>query len=136
MSNVPIREDFVQPPQPVNVTHVYGLVLPPHVAFRVGKELMGSDEDDDEEDDDDFLRNQGYCQANLYCQMIFQDLPLEWREAVLGFVKGSPRPLIVFGHRNTKTGSMTIYVNPEQLERMRKTLGLGEDAPKWYKIAN
>ncbi|KAJ8480760.1 hypothetical protein ONZ45_g15539 [Pleurotus djamor] len=136
MPSIPVCEDYVQPPQPTNATHVYGLVLPSNVALKIGKALICSGESEDEEYDPGFLQAHGDFQANLYCQTKFQDLPLQWRKPVLGFVKGSPTPLIVFGHRNPKKRLKTIYVNPEQLERMRKTLGLGDDAPKWYKISS
>ncbi|KAJ8509539.1 hypothetical protein ONZ45_g8300 [Pleurotus djamor] len=128
---IPLRPNYIQPPQPDGATHVYGFVLSDKVAEEVALQF----DPNPTAEHVPYLPIDGYMQVNMYCQLKFQDYHLQWRRPVLGLVDGWEKPIIVIGHRNAKTGSKHTYVNHEQAVHMRKELGLGDEIPRWYEIA-
>ncbi|KAL0946111.1 hypothetical protein HGRIS_012376 [Hohenbuehelia grisea] len=112
----------------------YGFWLPYHAAWKIVASYLDGDPDSELEKENSVpVQNCGAQYVHSYCQTAFPDFPFRWHQIIYAQANGLDRPIIMLGRRTSEAGE-EIFLNDEQIQKVKDLLELGDQEPAWYKV--
>ncbi|KAL0946112.1 hypothetical protein HGRIS_012377 [Hohenbuehelia grisea] len=115
----------------------YGFWLPYHACQKIVASYLNGDSDSElEKEDSGAVRHCGAQYVHSYCQTAFPDFPFRWHQndqIIYAQANGLDRPIIMLGRRTSEAGE-EIFLNDEQIQKVKDLLELGDQEPAWYKV--